>query len=80
VKLSTHVFTHAKQGGSTAAEITHRVVDTFGASARDVGVGLLRARLVFADCVAEAEQACADLPPGDRDLVLGDAANAMWWP
>lgn len=80
VKLSTHVFTHAKQGGSTAAEITHRVVDTFGASrvmwASDYSV----LGLVFADCVAEAEQACADLPPGDRDLVLGDAANAMWWP
>jgi predicted TIM-barrel fold metal-dependent hydrolase len=80
VKLSTHVFTHAKQGGSTAAEITHRVVDTFGASrvmwASDYSV----LGLVFADCVAEAEQACAGLPAGDRDLVLGDAANAMWWP
>jgi predicted TIM-barrel fold metal-dependent hydrolase len=80
VKLSTHVFTHAKQGGSTAAEITHRLVETFGASrvmwASDYSV----LGLVYADCVAEAEQACADLSPGDRDLVLGDTANAMWWP
>ena len=80
VKLSTHVFTHAKQGGSTAAEITHRLVDTFGASrvmwASDYSV----LGLVYADCVAEAEQACAGLPPSDRDLVLGDAANALWWP
>lgn len=79
VKLSTHVFTHAKQGGSTAAEITHRLVDTFGASrvmwASDYSV----LGLVYADCVAEAEQACADLLPRDRDLVLGGAANAMWW-
>jgi hypothetical protein len=36
--------------------------------------------LVYADCVAEAEQACADLLPADRDLVLGGTANAMWWP
>ena len=80
VKLSTHVFTHAKQGASTAAAITQRVVDTFGASrvmwASDYSV----LGLVYADCVAEAEQACRALPPGDRDLVLGDAANAMWWP
>jgi predicted TIM-barrel fold metal-dependent hydrolase len=80
VKLSSHVFAHAKAGGSTAAEITHRLVDTFGASrvmwASDYSV----LGLVYADCVAEAEQACADLAPGDRDLVLGDAANAMWWP
>jgi len=80
VKLSTHVFTHAKQGGSTAAEITRRLVDTFGAArvmwASDYSV----LGLVYADCVAEAEQACADLAPGDRALVLGDAAHAVWWP
>jgi L-fuconolactonase len=80
VKLSTHVFTHAKQGGSSATEIAHRLVNTFGASrvmwASDYSV----LGLVYADCVAEAQQACSDLPPGDRDLVLGDAANAMWWP
>ena len=80
VKLSTHVFTHAKQGGSTAAAIAHRLVDTFGASrvmwASDYSV----LGLVYADCVAEAEAACADLDPRDRDLVLGDAAYAMWWP
>ena len=80
VKLSTHVFTHAKQGGSTAAEIAQRVVATFGAPrvmwASDYSV----LGLVYADCVAEAEEACAGLAPGDRDLVLGDAASAMWWP
>jgi predicted TIM-barrel fold metal-dependent hydrolase len=80
VKLSTHVFTHAKRDGSTAAAITHRVVDAFGASrvmwASDYSV----LGLVYADCVNEAEQACAELPATDRDLVLGDAANAMWWP
>jgi predicted TIM-barrel fold metal-dependent hydrolase len=80
VKLSSHVFRHAEEGGSTAADITHRVVDVFGASrvmwASDYSV----LGLVYAECVAEAEQACADLPPADRALVLGDAANAMWWP
>src|SRR5687768_12896405 len=80
VKLSTHVFTNAKRGGSTAAEITHRLVDTFGAArvmwASDYSV----LGLVYADCVREAEQACAGLSPGDRDLVLGDAAKALWWP
>jgi L-fuconolactonase len=79
VKLSTHVFAHAKQGGSTAAEITHRLVDTFGASrvmwASDYSV----LGLVYADCVAEAEQAFIDLPPADRDLILGGTANALWW-
>ena len=80
VKLSSHVFRHAEEAGSTAAAITHRLVDTFGATrvmwASDYSV----LGLVYADCVAEAERACAGLPPGDRDLVLGDAANAMWWP
>jgi len=80
VKLSTHVFTHAKQDGSTAAAIAARVVAAFGASrvmwASDYSV----LGLVYADCVAEAEQACRDLPPRDRELVLGDAADAMWWP
>ncbi|MEO8695373.1 MAG: amidohydrolase family protein [Acidimicrobiales bacterium] len=80
VKLSTHVFTHAKRDGSTAAAITHRVVDTFGASrvmwASDYSV----LGLVYADCVDEAQRACADLSSADRDLVLGGTANAMWWP
>lgn len=80
VKLSTHVFRHAKEGGSTAAAIAHRLVDTFGASrvmwASDYSV----LGLVYADCVAEAEEACADLPSADRELVLGAAAEAMWWP
>lgn len=80
VKLSTHVFTRAREGGSTAAEITRRLVDVFGAErvmwASDYSV----LGLVYADCVAEAEEACAGLTPRDRDLVLGDAANAMWWP
>jgi L-fuconolactonase len=80
VKLSTHVFTQAKQGGSTAAEITNHLVDTFGASrvmwASDYSV----LGLVYADCVAEVEEACSGLPLAARDLVLGDAANAMWWP
>jgi predicted TIM-barrel fold metal-dependent hydrolase len=80
VKLSTHVFSHAKEGGSSAAEITHRLVDAFGAGrvmwASDYSV----LGLVYADCVVEAEQACAGLPAADRALVLGDAATAMWWP
>jgi predicted TIM-barrel fold metal-dependent hydrolase len=80
VKVSSHVFRHAKEGGSSAAAIMHRLVDTFGASrvmwASDYSV----LGLVYADCVAEADEACAGLSPTDRDLVLGGAANAMWWP
>jgi predicted TIM-barrel fold metal-dependent hydrolase len=80
VKLSSHVFRHATDGGSTAKAIAHRLVDAFGASrvmwASDYSV----LGLIYADCVAEAEEACADLPPADRALVLGDAAQAVWWP
>ena len=80
VKLSTHVFSHAKAGGSTAAAIAERLVATFGAArvmwASDYSV----LGLVYADCVAEAEEACAGLSSGDRALVLGDSAAAMWWP
>jgi predicted TIM-barrel fold metal-dependent hydrolase len=79
VKLSAHVFRHAKEGGSTAAAVTHRLVDTFGAArvmwASDYSV----LGLVYADCVAEADEACAGLSARDRDLVLGESANAMWW-
>jgi hypothetical protein len=35
---------------------------------------------VYAECVAEAELACAGLSGDDRALVLGDSAAAMWWP
>jgi L-fuconolactonase len=80
VKLSTHVFRRAKEGGSTVEEITHRLVDTFGAArvmwASDYSV----LGLEYGDCVDEADRACADLPANERDLVLGGAAAAMWWP
>ena len=36
--------------------------------------------LVYADCVAESEEACAGLSAPDRALVLGDTAAALWWP
>jgi hypothetical protein len=37
-------------------------------------------RLTYSDCVAEADQACAGLLEADRELVLGGAAAALWWP
>jgi L-fuconolactonase len=80
VKLSTHVFAHAREGGSTAQEITRRIVDVFGAArvmwASDYTVG----SLTYGECVADADQACAELTEAERDLVLGGAAAAMWWP
>jgi L-fuconolactonase len=80
VKLSTHVFSHAREGGSTAEEITRRLVDVFGA-ARVMWASDYSVRgLAYSDCVAEADQACAGLLAADRELVLGGAAAAMWWP
>jgi L-fuconolactonase len=80
VKLSTHVFTHAREGGSTAQEITRRIVDVFGAARVMWASDYTVSRLTYGDCVAEADQACAGLLAADRELVLGGAAAALWWP
>ena len=80
VKLSTHVFTHAREGGSTAEEITRRIVDVFGAARVMWASDYTVCRLTYRDCVAEADEACAGLLEADRELVLGGAAAALWWP
>jgi L-fuconolactonase len=80
VKLSTHVFAHAREGGSTAEEITRHIVDAFGAARVMWASDYTMRRLTYSDCVAEADQACAGLLEADRELVLGGAAAALWWP
>ena len=80
VKLSTHVFTHAREGGSTAEDITRRIVDAFGAARVMWASDYTVLGLTYGDCVAEADQACAGLLEADRELVLGGAAAALWWP
>lgn len=80
VKLSSHVFSIAERAGSSATAIAQRLVREFGAErvmwASDYSV----LGLVYADCVDQAEQACAPLAAADRDLVLGGSALRMWWP
>jgi L-fuconolactonase len=80
VKLSSHVFSLAREGGSTPEQITRRLVRDFGAArvmwASDYSVYDKE----YSYYVHEAETVCAALMPSDRALVLGDAATAMWWP
>lgn len=80
VKLSTHVFMLAREGGSTAEEITRRIVDVFGAARVMWASDYTVRTLPYGDCVAMANQACSGLLEADRDLVLGGAAAALWWP
>jgi L-fuconolactonase len=80
VKLSSHVFRLAREGGSTPDRITRRLVDHFGGSrvlwASDYSVYDKE----YPPYLTEAEAACSTLAPVDRAQVLGDAAAAMWWP
>jgi predicted TIM-barrel fold metal-dependent hydrolase len=80
VKLSSHVFGLAREGGSTPERITQRLVGAFGGArvmwASDYSVYDKE----YSYYVHEAETACSALSTADRALVLGDAAVAMWWP
>jgi predicted TIM-barrel fold metal-dependent hydrolase len=80
VKLSDHVFALARDGGSTAARITERLVDRYGAARVQWASDYTIHNRVYTDCVADAQAACAALPPTDQALFLGDAAAAMWFP
>jgi predicted TIM-barrel fold metal-dependent hydrolase len=80
VKLSTHVFERARDGGATPREVTDAIVAAFGAErvmwASDVSVQ----ERPYAELVAEAESACAGLTERQRRLVLGETAARVWWP
>jgi len=80
VKLSSHVFALARQGGSSPKRITNRLVEEFGGARVIWASDYTVHDWDYVDHIVEAEVACSDLTPSDRALVLGDAAAAMWWP
>jgi L-fuconolactonase len=80
VKISNYVWHLASSAGARPHEVTSALVEAFGATRVMWASDLTVHDRPYADLIAEAEVACADLTEGQRMLVLGDAAAALWWP
>jgi predicted TIM-barrel fold metal-dependent hydrolase len=79
VKLSHYVWQLATEAGADRRAVTCALVSAFGAERVMWASDLTVHDHTFAELIATAEDACADLTPAERALVLGDAAAAFWW-
>ena len=80
VKVSNHVWHLASSTGANPRSVTTALVESFGAARVMWASDLTVHDRTYADLIAEADSACADLTDAERALVLGDAAAALWWP
>jgi predicted TIM-barrel fold metal-dependent hydrolase len=80
VKISNHVWHLAAAAGAQPRAVTSALVKAFGATRVMWASDLTVHDQPYADLIAEAEAACADLTEAERALVLGDAAGALWFP
>jgi predicted TIM-barrel fold metal-dependent hydrolase len=79
LKLSAHVFQLAETAGTTARAVTDGIVEAFGAARVMWASDFTVYDRPYAEWLRQAELACAGLTASDRDLVLGEAAAAVWW-
>jgi predicted TIM-barrel fold metal-dependent hydrolase len=79
VKLSNYVWQLATAAGADRRAVTSALVDAFGASRIMWASDLTVHDHTYAELIAVAEDACADLSERDRALVLGDAAATLWF-
>lgn len=80
LKLSTQVFGLARDAGVALPRLTEDLVGAFGAARVMWASDLTIQPRSYAEVLADAVEACAGLPSGERALVLGEAAARMWWP
>jgi predicted TIM-barrel fold metal-dependent hydrolase len=79
VKLSNYVWQLATEAGADRRAVTRALVSAFGGDRIMWASDLTVHDHTYAELIATAEDACADLTDSERALVLGDAAAALWW-
>lgn len=79
LKLSTHVFELAHEGGVPLAQITEDLVADFGASRIMWASDLTVQSRSYAAVLGDANEACAGLASADRELIMGGTAARFWW-
>lgn len=80
LKLSTHVFDLARQGGAPLPRLAEDLVADFGAGRIMWASDLTVQERSYAEVLADAHEACSGLSAPDRDKILGETAAAFWWP
>lgn len=80
LKLSAHVFDRAREAGLAPRDVTGALVGAFGAERIMWASDLTVQSRSYAELLADADAACAGLCERERNLVLGEAASALWWP
>jgi len=80
VKLSNYVWQLATAAGAAPRAVTRALVQAFDATRVMWASDLTVHDHSYAELVAVAEAACADLSDADKAYVLGESAAALWWP
>jgi L-fuconolactonase len=80
LKLSAYVYHLGREAGADPGQMTEAIVVAFGAERVMWASDLSTQARPYEVLLSEAEEACAGLSPGQRSLVLGDSAAALWWP
>jgi L-fuconolactonase len=78
LKLTHRALAASAQGASRTAEFLADLVDAYGAGRIAWGSNFPAAEGTLAGILAEAREALAVLPQGDRELVLGGTAAAFY--
>ena len=80
VKLSNYVWQLATAAGAAPHSVTRALVGAFDATRVMWASDLTVHDRPYAELIAVAEAACADLTETEKAYVLGESASALWWP